>query len=1519
LLRSTLLPVCTLFAIALPVAGQDFVSRSSTSAARTVLRPLPPVRIDTRYFMPERLIVKFDDSLRVRLREGRLIELDARSLGRAQAILSGQRIERLFGQEEDTLAAWRREGQAALPEAVPPLADLANYYRVSVEGIERSEQLLNELLLCDEIETAYPVPRPVLHGDLSPVTPQLRAQQDYLGAPPGGIGWRQVSGIVGARFHGGRIAHVEGDWTLGHEDLPKLKTGSFLQSGTMLGWAPHGDACLGILVGAQNGYGVEGMASAADALYVSAIGDTLKGGLQEVTGAKAMLDASARLRPGDVMTSSFGWLIPGNVHAPADWPQACFDVVRQVTARGIYYVTSAGNSNTWLEDPLYGGRYLASATNSGAIICGSTSNEQTVKAPSSNYGARVDANGWGKAVVTTGNNGDLFWPNFDPKQTYTQSFAGTSSATPIVAGAVAAYAGALREQHGLVLTPAQMRADLRSMGLAIGGSTPAGHRPNLPAMFASRNLPDGQQLLRNATIGGSWQTRVFGKPGDVFVQFESGARSRIPFGVNRPLLIWPSFITTNSGLIGSGGYSDITRQVPNVKSLGNIRLYTQAFNFTSAGIRASNSCEVWIEPSRGDGPAAPAALRVDNSGKDFADLRWVDVANNESGYIVRIAEPWQNYTEAARLGPNATGVRLTGLKGVTDYWVRVVAFNSVGESPHAELFFRTKEANVPDAPSNLQATSVGYRNVSLSWKDNSNNEDGFRVAISKDSFNWDNLGSTSANVTQITAKELRPGKQYWFRVRAFKDTSSGPIFSGYTQILPVTMALPAPVQSLKVTKVQPFKVIVEWVDGSTDEDGFRLQARELPGGNWAAAGLAPAVTLPATTGSAEVTGLKPDTDYEVRVLSYRSFTVGASPERFFDEANAPVQQTRTRSAQPSKPDSLGVTNIRMTGLTLVWQDRSTIEDRYQIFASTDQGQTWPSTPLTTLAGTTTTGPVGKDLKGMLLPGTSYRFRVRATKVWAGDPNTTYYSDWSDPADGTTAVPAKVSSLTVAQTFPFKIRIRWVDAADNEDGFRIQTAPAASGPWTAAGIFDQPLAGTGLAQEFAIEGLSINTRYYIRVLAFKAVNGQRYWDESAPVISQVTDDPRPATPTSVSASSPQLQSMLISFRDNSTIEDSYNISASKDGQNWDRVATVAGTSSTGTRSVRTNSVLDPNTSYQFRVRALKKWAGDPNTTYYSPYSSIVSGKTSDPSPATPSNLEHTQLTVDTITLRWRDNASNETAFATYRSTRGAAGPWTPTGTASAVSGTGGLRSKTISGLAPATRYWFAAQAYRDYGGTRYYSGLTVIERTTASPYPPAPSSVTAAPVTNENTVRVTWVDNSKAEDRFAVYTGPGSAGPWTLLGTHAAVNGTGSRLSKDFGGLARNTTYWVTVQAIRVVGGKDYHSTLAPAVSFRTYDRLSNAPTNLRLHERGKIYVSLEFDDNSLNETEFRVQYRRSGGSWTQYLPPKPAVAGTGLRRKRVEGLARGTTYDFRIRAYTATAAPPGFTAWTNVLTVTTKQ
>jgi hypothetical protein len=134
-----------------------------------------------------------------------------------------------------------------------------------------------------------------------------------------------------------------------------------------------------------------------------------------------------------------------------------------------------------LDDPFYRGRFDRSVRDSGAILVGA--GDPTTRSPAcfTNHGSRLDIQGWGSGVATLGMIGTtvLRANGDDARQAYTLSFSGTSSATPIVAGAAAAVNGSRRADGDPLLNSTSLRQLLRNTGTAQGSGVAIGPLPDL--------------------------------------------------------------------------------------------------------------------------------------------------------------------------------------------------------------------------------------------------------------------------------------------------------------------------------------------------------------------------------------------------------------------------------------------------------------------------------------------------------------------------------------------------------------------------------------------------------------------------------------------------------------------------------------------------------------------------------------------------------------------------------------------------------------------------------------------------------------------------------------------------------------------------------------------------------------------------------------------------------------------------------------------------------------------------------
>lgn len=320
-------------------------------------------------------------------------------------------------------------------------------------------------------------------GPSCPITtPSFESYQGYLGPAPHGIdapaAWRW-----GMRGQGIWFADVEGGWNAKHEDLPGDRITHVI--GRQINdpaWRSHGTAVLGEVVGKDNGKGVVGIAPDVERVFTASIGST--------SPANAIDTAAKKLRPGDVLLIELQTTGPRGRFLPMEWYDDVYDAIRAATDRGVVIIEAAGNGNENLDHETYKRKFDRTKRDSGAIMIGAGGPprdgfKDREKLDFSNYGSRVDVQGWGRMVATL-DYGDLQqcedgtddWRYTD--RHYTNQFSGTSSASPIVAGAAVLVQG-LAKQRGQVLTPRALRELLAKTGTPQAGDTKKniGPRPNL--------------------------------------------------------------------------------------------------------------------------------------------------------------------------------------------------------------------------------------------------------------------------------------------------------------------------------------------------------------------------------------------------------------------------------------------------------------------------------------------------------------------------------------------------------------------------------------------------------------------------------------------------------------------------------------------------------------------------------------------------------------------------------------------------------------------------------------------------------------------------------------------------------------------------------------------------------------------------------------------------------------------------------------------------------------------------------
>ncbi len=484
------------------------------------------------------------------------------------------------GVDRELLDAWHARAVAARPVGGPP-GHLGHWLYVRGASVAATEQLLARLADDPLVEYCYHRPNfhpastsmPTMVDDIAPPTPLFHSMQACYGDAPAGTGVNWAHGIYGGRGQGVGFRMVEVDWFIGHEDLSALAdTSRFLGASPQgnFGEGNHGTAGSSLLVADRNAYGLVGSCDEVDIRFL-AYGQN--NGLPD-----AIITSAASAGEGDVLMMVLMFML-GQL-GPDDWVpyefmQAEFDAVLTATSNGRIVVATVANGFRSLDDPRYLRRFDRTYRDSGAIMVGASEGPDPVRADFCNFGSIVDGNAWGRQVVAAG-YGTWFYPNNDPRQAYTERYQGTSSAVPVVAGAIAGLQGAARRQLGRSFTGAEVRALLRQYGTPVGGSI--GLRLDLRAIYEATGIYDGLELSTpHVEIGNAAQITLREARGNsgLAVLFASLVPDDIDMGFNRNLhLGLATLMTIDFRLLAPAGAA-FTLAVPNEPALHGADLYLQ--------------------------------------------------------------------------------------------------------------------------------------------------------------------------------------------------------------------------------------------------------------------------------------------------------------------------------------------------------------------------------------------------------------------------------------------------------------------------------------------------------------------------------------------------------------------------------------------------------------------------------------------------------------------------------------------------------------------------------------------------------------------------------------------------------------------------------------------------------------------------------------------------------------------------------------------------------------------------------
>lgn len=841
-------------------------------------------------------------------------------------------------------------------------------------------------------------------------------------------------------------------------------------------------------------------------------------------------------------------------------------------------------------------------------------------------------------------------------------------------------------------------------------------------------------------------------------------------------------------------------------------------------------------------------------------------AGQNSGFLNTGSDDGMGYTYGLHVtsGAKSTGDALNAVKSDGEVeWMNWLVFNVYG-CPDLALNIDTW------TPTECKARATSPTSIELTWTDNSY-ETGFRIERATGSGSFSEIATVESNFISYTNSGLSPNTRYRYRVRAYYQHGT----SDYSNIDSTsTFSNIAPGKAVTASSQQSGNGATNAIDNNATSTRWAASSGTMP--QWYQIDLGADLDLSGCEVVFERTGTTGDcNDFIISTSSDNTnWTEQYNRSNNTNTAqtqNCPFQAT-ARYVRITISDAPGtyyasMYEFRVLGQTvpsnpIMNQPTSVPEDQLLLSWQPAVGATSYTVYQSQLgqprfviaSGLTTTSFATTGLYG----GKFYIFSVVAYNAAGHSVDAPYVSEvWTNAQ---ITAPIAPSDLSIGQNDDMNgYSLYWNNKATNADGFEIERSVMGTSSWSTIGTvsywqtnFNDPINNT--------------TAYEYRVRAYNAGGYSAYSN----IVNNL------GIPNFNTFSYDGVSTISLAWGYSGPTPTGFKLERS-DGNGYQLIATLGQFDRNYTNTGITNDHI-----YSYQIFAYNSYG-----TSYS--SSITLAST----PNAPGNLTANISGTTDVILNWADNSNINDGFMVEQAIGN--GEFTQIS-----SDRSDIPTYTVSGLTPSTTYRFRVQAYNysTWSGELKSAYSNIVTIPIPTPIPAAPTNLSATAASSSQ-INLSWTDNSSNESGFYIERGTASAGPFSQIASVGANVNTYSNT-----GLTASTSYWYKVRAYNANGNSGYSNMATATTSAATLA----APANLVATINSRSQITLSWTDNTSNESGFYIERAPSGGSFTQV-----ASVGANVVSYVNTGLATGTAYQYRIRAYNGS----GNSAYSSTVTATT--
>lgn len=353
-------------------------------------------------------------------------------------------------------------------------------------------------------------------------------------------------------------------------------------------------------------------------------------------------------------------------------------------------------------------------------------------------------------------------------------------------------------------------------------------------------LPPSVSLYTPATN----DTIIYGKREIIYDAYDDQGIAKVDLYVNNTYV---SSFSTESGQTRPKVEWDVSSTLVGTK----VSYYIIVYDLGGNGVKSEVKSNIVVLLTK-DPPNVPYAIAVRKLTDNLINLSWKDTSKLVDGYeiyrAIGTADP-AAFELFQVVGANIRNINDATISSDLIYYYKIRGFNSIGKSSFSTVINSLGSTGTSGLlpPSNLTGTAYGTKEVYLTWKNNTTNENYFIVERRQSSgSSFSSVGTKGPGATNHT--DTSPGlygdADFVYRIKVFTSSDSAVSQEVTVRTMPFDLNAPSNLTAsiVDTPSVAQKLVRLTWNDNSNQETQNIVEIQEQGSSTWSEL-----VTLPQDT------------------------------------------------------------------------------------------------------------------------------------------------------------------------------------------------------------------------------------------------------------------------------------------------------------------------------------------------------------------------------------------------------------------------------------------------------------------------------------------------------------------------------------------------------------------------------------------------------------------------------------------------------------------------------------------------